>query len=122
AVGQADVQRVGVGGRVDGNRLDVVLVQCANDADGDLAAVSHQDAFEHQMASSGCAPTGSSSNRSCPNSTGSAVPPWSPRTIPAASALISFISFIASRMQSVCPCATVSPSSTNGGAPGCGAR
>ena len=38
------------------------------------------------------------------------------------SALTSFISFIASRMQSVCPAATVSPISTNGGEPGCGAR
>ena len=75
-----------------------------------------------RRASSGGGPTGSSSNSSWPNSTGSALPTWIVRTIPAASALISFISFIASRMQSVWPGATVSPSWTNGGAPGCGAR
>ena len=41
------MQRVGVGGRVDGDRLDPELVQRADDADGDLAAVRDQDAREH---------------------------------------------------------------------------
>ena len=62
-----------VGGRVDGDRLDAELVQRADHAHGDLAAVRDEHAREHQTASSGCAPTGSSSNRSWPNSTGSRV-------------------------------------------------
>ena len=42
-----DVQRVLVGGRVDGDGLDAELVQRADHADGDLAAVRDQDAVEH---------------------------------------------------------------------------
>ena len=47
AVGHADVERVGVGGRVDGDRLDAQVVERADDADGDLAAVRDQDSGEH---------------------------------------------------------------------------
>ena len=65
---------------------------------------------------------GSSSKSSWPYSTGSALPTWIARTIASISAFTSFISFIASRMQSVCPGATASPSSTNGAASGDGAR
>src|SRR5439155_13622198 len=123
-VREPHVERVVVGGRVDGDGLDVQLVQRANDAHGDLASIRDENALEHaQTASSGGTDeTGSSSNSSWPNSTGSALRTWIASTIPAASVLISFMSFIASRMQSVCPGATVSPSSTKGGAPGCGAR
>src|ERR1043166_5555325 len=100
-VGEPDVERVLVCRGVHGDGFDVRLVQGADDAHGDLAPVRDQDAVEHQTASSGGAEeTGSSSKRSWPNSTGSALRTWIPRTIPAASALISFISFIASRMQS----------------------
>ncbi len=70
----------------------------------------------------GGAPIRSSSKSSWPYSTGWASSTWIARTIPSTSALTSFISFIASRMQSVSPGATASPSSTNGGAPGCAAR
>src|SRR5919108_4758406 len=112
-VGEPDVERILVGGRVDGYRLHVRLVQRSDHAHGHFTAVRDQHPVEHQTASSGGAEdTGSSSNNSCPYSTRSGVPTWIARTIPAASALISFISFIASRMQSVCPGATVSPSST----------
>ena len=41
-VGQVDGQRVGVGRRVDGHGRDAQLARCADDADGDLAAVGHQ--------------------------------------------------------------------------------
>ena len=75
------MQRVGVRGRVDGDRLDVDLVQRTDHADGDLAAVGDEDPLEHQTASSGGGPTGSSSNSSWPNSTGSALPTWIVRTI-----------------------------------------
>ena len=43
-VGEADVQRVAVGGRVDGDRLDAELVQRPDHAHRDLAAVGHQHA------------------------------------------------------------------------------
>ena len=44
-VGQADVEGVAVGRRVDGDRLDAELAAGADDADGDLAAVGDQDAL-----------------------------------------------------------------------------
>ena len=44
---------VGVGGRVDGDRLDPELVQRADHADGDLAAVRDQDAREHRQSLAG---------------------------------------------------------------------
>ncbi len=52
----------------------------------------------------------------------SAFSAWTARTTPSTSAFTSFMSFIASRMQSVWPAATTSPTSTNGGASGCGER
>jgi len=41
------VEGVLVGGRVHGDRLDAELVQRADDAHGDLAAVGYEDAIEH---------------------------------------------------------------------------
>ena len=43
-VGEPDVQRVAVGGRVHGDGLDPELAAGADDADRDLAAVGDQDA------------------------------------------------------------------------------
>ena len=100
-VGEPDVQRVLVRRRVDGDGLDPELVQGADHAHGDLAAVRNQDAAEHQTASSGRPVSGSRSNSTCPNSTGCALATWIFRTIASRSAFTSFISFIASRMQSV---------------------
>src|SRR4051812_3545425 len=74
-VGETHVQRVGVGGRVDGDRLDPQLVQRADDAHGDLAAVRNQYAGEHQTCV-GRPLSGSSSISSWPYSTGSALPTW----------------------------------------------
>src|SRR5581483_3051805 len=119
-VGLAHVQRVGVGGRVDRDRLAPELVQRANHPHRDLAPVRDEDPVEHQS-TAGTA-IGSSSKRSWPYSTGSALPTWIARTTASTSAFTSFISFIASRMQRVCPGATASPSSTNGAEPGAGAR
>src|SRR5436190_8934078 len=121
SVGKPDVEGVAVGGRVDRDRLDLELVQPPDHAHRDLAAVRHQHTLEHQRPS-GRPLIGSSSKSNWPYSTGSALPTWMARTTASWSALTSFISFIASRTQSVCPGATASPSSTKGGAPGCGAR
>ena len=52
--------------------IDGELVQRADHPDGDFPAVRDENAAEHQT--TGGAVTGSSSNRSCPNSTGSALP------------------------------------------------
>src|SRR5436305_1035204 len=121
SVGKPDVEGVAVGGRVDRDRLDLELVQPPDHAHRDLAAVRHQHTLEHQRPS-GRPLIGSSSKSNWPYSTGSALPTWMARSTASWSALTSFISFIASRMQRVWPGATASPSSTNGGAPGCGAR
>src|SRR5439155_15365473 len=121
-VGHANVHRGRVGSRVDRDRLGAGLVQRADHTDGDLAAVRNEDPAEHQTASSGRPLIGSSSKRSVPYSTACAFSTWIPRTTASLSAFTSFISFIASRMQSVWPGATASPSSTKGGDPGSGAR
>ena len=47
-VGEAHVRRVGVGVGVDRDRADVELLERADDADRDLAAVGDQDGVEHQ--------------------------------------------------------------------------
>ena len=47
AVGEADVHRLLVGGRVDRDGLDLELVQRADHADCDLGAVRYEDAGKH---------------------------------------------------------------------------
>src|SRR5262249_38427702 len=124
-VGEPHMQRVGVRRRVDRDSFTAELVERTNDAHRDLTAVRYEDTPEHgsslrvpapdQTASSGRPTRGSSSNRTWPNSTGAAFSTRIVRTTASISAFTSFISFIASRMQSVWPGATTSPSSTNGG-------
>jgi len=46
-VGQPDVERVPIRGRVDGHCLDVALVQRADDAHRDLSPVGDENAPEH---------------------------------------------------------------------------
>ena len=46
-VGEARMERAGISGRVDGDRFDPELVQCADDANRDLAAIRDQHAGEH---------------------------------------------------------------------------
>ena len=47
-VGELDVERVPVGGRVHGDRLDAQLAQRTDDTHGDLAPVRDENAFEHE--------------------------------------------------------------------------
>ena len=47
-VGHPDVQRLALGRRVDGHRLDAELVQRADHADRDLTPVRDEDAGEHR--------------------------------------------------------------------------
>ena len=58
----------------------------------------------------------------CSNSTGSPFSTQISTTLPASPAPTSFMSFIASTMQTVCPISTTSPSSANAFAPGWAAR
>ena len=124
AICKLDVEGIAVGGRVHGDRFDPELVQGTDDPHGDLAPVRYEDAREHCDApySTGGASAGSISNSSCPYSTGWAFSTWMDATIPATSALSSLKSFMASSTHSVCPGTTVSPMSTNAGAPGFAAR
>ena len=46
-VGEPHVGGVGVGGRVDGDGLGPELVDRPDDANGDLAAIRHEDPPEH---------------------------------------------------------------------------
>src|SRR6476646_4110810 len=58
--------------------------------------------------------------RDWPNSTGCVSSTQISLTVPARGATMGFIVFIASTMSSVSPSLTVSPTFTNGAAPGCG--
>src|SRR5262249_49507278 len=113
-VGELHHGRLRVRRRVHRDGLDPELAARARDAEGDLASVRDQDLLEHQL--------GSMTISVCSNSTHA---PSSARicaTFPETSAVTWFISFIASTMPTVCPASTVSPSFTNGAAPGCEAR
>ncbi len=113
-VGQPHVHRVGVGGRVHRDRLDAHLVRRAVDAQRDFAAVGNQDALDrhgHATTTSGWS-----------NSTGWPLPIRISLTVPAAGAVIGFITFIASTISRVSPAFTASPTLTKSEAPGSGAR
>ena len=100
-VGEPDVHRVGVGGRMDRDRPDPHVVRRAVDAQRDLAAVGDQDLLDHSMTISGSS-----------YSTGCSLVTRMRATVPAFGAVIGFITFIASMMSSVAPAFTVLPTAT----------
>src|SRR5690606_15240070 len=114
-VGVAQVQEVAIGLGVHRDRLDAELLAGAHDPQGDLPAVRDQDASEHVQATR-------ITKRGWPNSTGSPFCARISTTSPCTSALISFMTFIASRMQSVESGVTRWPTSTYGAASGDAAR
>ncbi len=57
-VGEADVQRVAVGGGVHRHRLDAEFLAGTDDAKGDLAAVRDQDFLDHQAVNPSIPPPG----------------------------------------------------------------
>src|SRR5262249_8442988 len=114
AVGHLDPGALAVGGRVDGDRLDAELVAGADHAHGDLAPGRDQHPAGHQA--------GGRSDRGLPDPAGSAFLTRIRRTVPACSAFSSLNSFMASSTQSTWPTSTRSPSSTNAGWAGEGAR
>ena len=113
-VGEPHVHRLGIGGRMHGDRGHVQLAAGAQDAQRHLAAIGDQDLVEHRAYSI----TSSGS----PYSTGAALLAkiWVMR--PALGALIEFITFIASMIRRVWPSLTWSPTLMNGAAPGSGSR
>ena len=121
-VGELDVERVAVGGRVDRDRLDPQLVQRTDDAHGDLAPVRDENAFEHGDLDGGRREDGLELEQELAVLDRLGVLGVDRTHDARVSALSSLNSFIASRTQSTWPGTTVSPTSTNAGAPGCGAR
>ena len=115
-VGQAHVHGVGIGGRMDGDGLDAHLVRRAVDAKRDFAAVGNQDSGNAHGSPQPMTTSGWSNSTGCALSTRIAL------TVPALSAVIGFITFIASTISRVSPCFTLSPTLTKGSAPGSAAR
>src|SRR5258706_7104336 len=126
-VGEAHVQRARVGLRVHGDRLDAELAARANDAQRDLAAIGDEDLLKHRATLRGKKLGGKFQaflmrKSFWPNSTAFPFCAKIATIVPECSASISFISFIASMMQSVCPARTTEPTSTNDGVSGLAAR
>ena len=114
-VGEAHVQRVLVGLGIDGDGLDAELAAGTDDPQGDLSAVGDEDFLEH---ASGGLDGEQAARRTAPACRS---PRRRSRSSPSYSDVISFISFIASMMQSTWSFFTRWPISTNDGAPGSGA-
>ena len=113
-VRQLHVHGIGVRFGIDGHRPDVQFFAGADDANGDFASIRYQNFLKHvakmlHQRQKACAPVrfqpargdqvGRILNRGWPNSTGLAFSTRIWVTTPLASALISFITFIASIMQ-----------------------
>ena len=116
AVGEGDMEAVAVGGGVDRDGLDAELAAGADDADGNLAAVGDQDAAEHGGYSA------ETRRRGCPNSTTAPFSTRTRRTTPETPALTSFMTFMASMMQTTVAGVTESPTLTKGSISGEEAR
>jgi hypothetical protein len=122
-VGVLHCHRITVGLGIDLRRLDAELAAGALDAHRDLAAVGDEHAPDRVGGRHASRPqAGVMTNRSWPNSTASPSPARISLTVPAVSAVMAFISFMTSMMQSWSPAFTCWPSSTKGFAPGSAAR
>src|SRR5690606_29324540 len=91
-VGEADMHRVGVGGGMDGDRLDSQLLAGAQHPQGDFAAIGDQDLLEH-------CPAYSMTTSGSPYSTGCASSQRMAVTVPDLGDGIWFMVFIASMMR-----------------------
>ena len=120
-VGQLHVHGIGIRLRINGHGADVQFLAGADDPNGDFAAIGDQNFFKHGLSVKAnrineCfrrrSQAGRTLNNGWPNSTGLA---FSTRTCvmtPLTSALISFITFIASMMQTTVSGLTSVPIST----------
>ena len=115
-VGQSHMHGIGIGGGMHRHRLDTHFMGGAVDAQRDFAAIGDQDAGDTHGRAQPMTTSGWS------NSTGWAFSTRIDLTVPALSAVIGFITFIASTISSVCPSLTLSPGLTKFAAPGSDAR
>ena len=115
-VGQAHMHSIGIGGGVHRDRFYAHLMRGAVDAQRDFAAVGDQYAGDTHDRPQPTTTSGWS------NSTGWAFSTKIALTVPDLSAVIGFITFIASTISSVWPSLTLSPTATKSAAPGSGAR
>src|SRR3954468_2313198 len=97
--------------------LDAELAAGAHDAHGDLAAIRHQDAADAQRDS-----RASTSSSVSPYSTSVPSRARISRTRPRVPARTAFMSFMTSMIPTTVSGSTPAPTSTNGAAPGLGAR
>ena len=112
-IGQLHMERVYVGLGVDSYGGDPEFFAGANDPEGDLTPVRNQNFAKHNYFTR---------NRDWPNCTGVPFSTRISRMDPLTSALISFITFIASMMHTTVSSVTSCPTSTNGAESGEGAR
>ena len=111
-ISQAHMHGVGIRRGVDRHGGDAHLLAGADDAKGDFAAIGDEDFLEHQTMTA----------RVWPNSTGVPSPTLISLTVPPLGAVMAFMVFIASMMNSVSPSFTVLPTATKCGLPGSGDR
>src|SRR3974377_846549 len=114
------MQCVPVGFRIHRHGLDVQFFAGADHSQGDFPAVGYENLLEHNLEGRYRLRLGRMPNRGCPYSTGCPFSTNIRSTSPLISDSISFISFIASTMHSVCQTSTCRPTFTNGSAPGLG--
>ena len=93
-VSELNVEAVLIGFGIDGDGLDADLLAGADDAEGDLAAIG-----ETSAAVGAAGPFYLRRKRACPNWTGLPFSALISAMVPATSALISFITFMASTIQ-----------------------
>ena len=111
-IGQAHMHGVAVGGGMNRHRRDAHFLACADDAQGDFAAIGDEDFLDHQPMT----------QRVWPNSTGSLSETQILVTVPLRGAVIGFMVFIASMMNSVSPSFTGLPTAMKVGLLGSAAR
>ena len=114
-----DVHGIGIRFRINRDRADIQFLAGADDADGDFSAIGDQNFFKHglvkvRVEADGCRRLqfGRILNNGWPNSTGLAFSTKIWVMTPLTSALISFITFIASMMQTTVSGLTSVPIST----------
>src|SRR5579864_7620468 len=106
-VGMEDVQRFRIGLGIDSDSLKTNVVASPDDADCDFTSIGDQDFFHAIIR-----------RIFVPNSTGCALSMRISATVPAMPALTSFMTFIASMMQTMLFSSTLSPTFTKGGSSG----
>ena len=129
-IGQLDVERIDIRFRINSERPDSQLLASADDAQGNLAPIRDENFLKHSSASLPAAERDQPScklryftrKRTWPNWTGLPFSATTSAITPFISALISFMTFIASMMQTTLSSVTSLPTSTNEGLSGDPAR